>query len=113
MDAGQLNSRVTLQSRVTTQDTAGGQVETWVDVATVWASIAPATGRELLSAQVLHIDAPRTITLRWQPIFANPQTVAAMRIRYGSRVFDIHSSVNEDEARRWLTLLCSEGMTNG
>lgn len=113
MDAGQLNRRITLQSRVTTQDSSGGQVESWVDVDTVWAAIAPATGREFLSAQALRIDAPRTITLRWQPAFASPQAMAAMRIKFGARIFNIHSSVDEREGRRELVLLCSEGMNNG
>lgn len=113
MDAGQLNRRITLQSRTLTQDSVGGQIEAWVDVATVWAAIEPATGRELLTAQTLRIDAPRTVTLRWQAAFASPPALAAMRLKYGTRIFNIHSSVNEREGRREIVLLCSEGMNNG
>lgn len=113
MDAGTLNRRITLQSRAITQDSTGGQVATWVDVATVWASIEPAAGKELLTAQSLRLDAPRTITLRWQRAFANPQAMAALRIKYGTRLFDIISSTDEHEEHRWLVLLCREGMSNG
>lgn len=113
MDAGQLRHRITLQSRSVGQDSRGGQTTTWVDVATVWASIAPATGREFMTAQAMAIDAPRTVTIRWQPAFASPIALAAMRIKYGTRIFNIHSAVDEAEAHREITILCGEGLNNG
>ena len=40
MKAGTLNRRVTIQRRVPGQDEAGQPIDTWEDMATVWANIA-------------------------------------------------------------------------
>jgi SPP1 family predicted phage head-tail adaptor len=110
---GRLNKRIILQSRSGTKDTVGGQSETWTNVATVWAMLEPSFGRELLTAQAMSIDHPMTICIRYQAAFANPKTVAAMRAVYGSRIFDIHDSVNLNEGNRFLVMIASEGMNNG
>ncbi|MCP5231082.1 MAG: head-tail adaptor protein, partial [Zoogloeaceae bacterium] len=49
----------------------------------------------------------------WQPAFAQPRAVAAMRAVYNGRVFNIHSVGNEDERNVLLTLLASEGLNDG
>ena len=111
--AGELRRRVTLQQRSASVDAVGGQSIIWNDVATVWGSIEPSGGRELMTAQKMSIDNPATITIRWQSPFADPKAVAAMRVLYGSRIFNIHSAVNQDERNRVLVLLASEGLNDG
>lgn len=111
--AGQLSRRITIQQQSPSVDSFGQQVSTWTDVATVWASIEPSVGRELMAAQAVSIDQPTTITIRWQPIFASPKAVAAMRVAYNGRIFDIHSVENEGERNTLLTLLASEGLNDG
>ena len=111
--AGTLRHRITLQQRSTAQDSVGGQSVTWSDVATVWASIEPSGGKELMAAQAMNIGIPSTITMRWQSLFSNPKALAAMRVIYGSRLFNIHASNNPEERNRVLVLLCSEGLNDG
>jgi SPP1 family predicted phage head-tail adaptor len=111
--AGTLRHRITVQRRSSAVDSFGQQTTTWTTVATVWASIEPSGGKELMAAQSMAIDQPSTITIRWQPMFANPMAVAAMRILYGTRIFDIHASNNPEERNRVLVLLCSEGLNDG
>jgi SPP1 family predicted phage head-tail adaptor len=111
--AGNLSRRVTIQARTPSQDTFGAQSATWSDLATVWASIEPLTGRELMNAQTLATEISHRITLRYQSAFANPKTVAAYRAVYGARVFDIHASTNESENNERITLLAAEGLTDG
>jgi SPP1 family predicted phage head-tail adaptor len=77
-------------------------------VATVWASIEPSVGRELMAAQAVSLEQPTTITIRWQPIFASPKAVAAMRVVYNGRIFNLHSVENEAERNVLLTLVASE-----
>ncbi len=77
--AGQMSRRITLQQQTTSVDSYGQQASTWTDVATVWAAIEPSVGRELMAAQAVSLDQPTTITIRWQPAFASPKAVAAMR----------------------------------
>ena len=88
LSAGMLRKRITLQQQSASVDSYGQQVSTWTDVATVWASVEPSVGRELMAAQAVSLDQPTTITIRWQPIFASPKAVAAMRAVYNGRIFN-------------------------
>ena len=111
--SGDMRHRVTLQARSLAEDGAGGQSVTWRAVATVWAAMEPSAGRELMAAQALNLDQPTTITIRWQPALANPRAVAAMRAVFGGRIFNIHSSENQEERNRLLVLIASEGLNDG
>lgn len=111
--AGQLTRRITLQQQSQSLDSYGQQITTWTDVATVWASIEPSVGRELMAAQAVSLEQPTTITLRWQPLFGNPEAVAAMRAVYNGRLFNLHSVENEAERNTLLTLVASEGLNDG
>jgi len=51
--------------------------------------------------------------VRYQSIFDNPQQVAQYRVLYRSRIFNIHSALNEDEKRVLVVLLASEGLDDG
>jgi SPP1 family predicted phage head-tail adaptor len=113
MRAGTLRKRIAIQSRGTSVDSFGQQTTTWSTVATIWASIEPSGGKELMMAQAMNIDQASTITIRWQSLFADPKAVAAMRIVYGSRIFNIHSSANQEERNRVLVLIASEGLNDG
>lgn len=44
---GQLDQRVTIQRIERTSDGAGGETTAWVDFASLWANVKPASGREL------------------------------------------------------------------
>jgi SPP1 family predicted phage head-tail adaptor len=111
--AGTLRKRITFQTRSTTQDAVGGQSVTWSDLLTTWASLEPSAGRELMSAQAMNVEQPTTITVRWQSELSNFRAVAAMRVVYGSRIFNIHSSQNQEERNRILVLIASEGLNDG
>jgi SPP1 family predicted phage head-tail adaptor len=113
MRAGGLRKRLTLQQRVVTVDTFGQRAASFVDVATISGEITPLSGRTLISAQAAQSEVTHQITLRFRPELANPQAVAAMRVVYGTRYFKIHASINEEERNRQVTLLCSEGLTDG
>ena len=113
ISAGTLNKRITIQQQISSVDSYGQPVSTWTDVATVWASIEPSVGRELMAAQAVSLDQPTTIVIRWQPLFASPKAVAAMRVVYNSRIFNLHSIQNESERNAVLTLLASEGLNDG
>lgn len=113
ISAGKRNRRVIIQQRSLTQDTSGGQVETWTDVAPVWAAIEPLTAREIVAAQAVQSEVSHSITILWQPAFADPKAVAAMRIVYGTRIFNIAGSMNPEERNRELILTASEGMNKG
>ncbi|OFJ49597.1 hypothetical protein BA896_012700 [Janthinobacterium lividum] len=116
MDAHNLNKRVRIQERGPELDRLGQPSvapSNWIDVMTVWASVEPMTGRERMLAQANHSELTHTVTIRYQTQFADAMKMTAMRIVYGTRIFNIQSSVDRHEAHRWLNLSCSEGLNDG
>jgi SPP1 family predicted phage head-tail adaptor len=66
MRAGKLDRRITIQ-RVTTAPNAFNEpVETWIDVATVWAQQRPNRGSERFSAQEINGRAVLTFHIRYR-----------------------------------------------
>lgn len=108
MQAGQLRKRVIIQQRSQTQDDYGQPLQTWTDVATVYAGIEPLNGRELLAAQAVNSEVSHNVTMRYRS-----GITPAMRLNYQGRLFNIHTILDENERHRMLTLQCSEGMNDG
>lgn len=112
MRAGQLRRRVQIQKPVTTTDSEGTETIVWwpalesEDGTTgCWADIEWTAGRERMEAEQL--ENPRTV----QVIIRNPPgtaITAAMRVVYGTRVFEITSVIPDQEPPRSLTLTCTE-----
>lgn len=102
--AGSLNRRITIQSQSTSQDKYGQPVQTWNDILSVWASIRPATGREVYASQGFVAQLSHVISLRYPDV----TVLTNMRVLYDSRVFLIHGISNPDEANVQLNLLCLE-----
>ena len=46
--AGILRDRITIQERSNTRNSVGEKIDSWSDVATVWAQVRPVSGRERL-----------------------------------------------------------------
>jgi SPP1 family predicted phage head-tail adaptor len=111
--AGQLNQRVRIQQPTTVKDTLGSPTQVWADVAVVWADIAPLSGREARIADRIASEVSHQITVRYQPLFADPRSVAQMRVLFKGRVFALHGALNEDEANVVVILLASEGVRDG
>lgn len=111
--AGDLNRLISIQSRSTAQDTFGGQLLVWTEVKKVYAHIEGATAREFNAALSKSLSVTHMITVRYDSIFADPKTVAAMRGVYNARIFAFTGSINEDERDRIITLSAWEGQTKG
>ena len=113
MQAALLRHRVTFQNRSAVQDSFGGQQQVWADAFTVYAAIVPTTGREIYNAQAIHAEVSHQVIVRYRSELANPTAVAAMRIVYQGRIFNIVASVNENERKRMVTLFAQEGLNSG
>lgn len=113
MRAGALRHEVAIQQRSTSTDAIGGQVDTWSTLATLQAEVRPMQGRELLAARTIATEVTYKITLRYNSIFADPKTAATYRVSYDSRIFNVHAIINQGERDREISLLASEGLTNG
>ncbi len=98
---GRLRHRLVLEAPAESPDGSGGADVTWNAVATVWAEIAPLSGRETLKAETVTAEATHRIAIRRRAV--SP----AMRFVGGGRIFEILAVL--DDERRWRTrCLCRE-----
>lgn len=108
MRSGPLRHRITLQNRTSSKDEFGQLVETWADLATVWGSVEPISGRELLSAQQTLGEVTHRIRTRYCA-----GITAATRILFNGRIFDIESVINDKEKNAHIEIMAKEGTTIG
>jgi SPP1 family predicted phage head-tail adaptor len=98
-----MRHRLTLESASRAPDGGGGALETWATVAEVWAEITPTTGTEAVDADALTGRVSHEIVFRYRSGVA-----PVMRLRSGTRLFEIAAVIDVDERRRWLRCLCME-----
>jgi len=84
MRAGSMDRRVTLQRFTTTQDEYGEEIQTWTDLATVFAEVRQQGGREYLAAATIMADQRVVFFIRWYP-----GLTVLDRVSYGGALHDI------------------------
>jgi len=89
MKLARLDTRITLQEVSTTTDAVGGAVESWTDIATVWAERRNLKGRELVEAGQRSAEAETVFTIRYSGAVAG--LLASGRIKAGAVYFAIVS----------------------
>jgi SPP1 family predicted phage head-tail adaptor len=102
---GKLRHRIVIEQVAETQDPDGSVIETWSSFANAQASIEPISGREYFAAQTTQTDMTHRINLRYIA-GVKPK----MRVKFGSRIFDILSVINVGERNRELQLMCRESI---
>ncbi|KIN66302.1 putative GTA head-tail adaptor [Sulfitobacter noctilucicola] len=108
MSIPQLNHALLLEAPETVSDGAGGYVEGWVVLGTLWAEITARTGRE-----AARIGAPVTrvnykIVVRGAPFGTPERPSANQRFRMGARIFTIDAVTERDPQGRYLTCYAKE-----
>jgi SPP1 family predicted phage head-tail adaptor len=99
---------VAIQAPNPGSDGGGGRGDPWASptaVATLRARIEPLKGGEKLRAMQLQDSVSHRITIRHRA-----DVTARMRVVFGARVFNIRAVIDPGERRRWLELLCEEGV---
>jgi SPP1 family predicted phage head-tail adaptor len=105
MRPGKLRHGIAIERVAETQDADGSVIEAWSTYATVHGSIEPISGREYFAAQSTQADVTHRIGIRYLS-----GIVPKMRVKYGSRIYDILSVINIDERNRELQLMCRESI---
>ena len=100
---GNLRHRITLQKPVIIRDSIGQELEEWQDVATVWASVEPLSGKEYFNAQQTNSEVSTKITIRYLK-----SITPFMRVFFQKHTYNILSVINFEERNIYLQLLCSE-----
>lgn len=108
LNAGDLRTRGVLQQRQSAADGQGGNVVTWVPVATVWAEVVAITGSEGVTADQQRPLVLYNITIRYRPGITPSEygADASMRFVVGARTFDIRTVIDIEERHEGLLLGC-------
>jgi len=117
MKVGRLRHRIVLQQRADLV-IDGEVVPGWTDLAEVWASIEPVSGREYFAAQQVSAETSTRILIRWRA-----GVNAAGRVLHQTNqsdsppeydVYDITAALEDPViTRRWITLLCTKRSAQG
>ena len=107
MQAGQLDQRVTLQSRSVVTDANGQDTITWVDVATVWAQCQALRGREFFAAAQVQQEQTVKVRIRYRA-----DVVQTMRLVWQGRAHDITGVVPVGR-KEMLEIMCLQGVKDG
>jgi SPP1 family predicted phage head-tail adaptor len=83
-------------------------VVAWTDFLTVYASITPKVSKEVKADSEFRNVVTHEIEIRYRTGID-----ATLRVKYGSRYFNIESVANEFERNRSLLLYCVEGLADG
>jgi SPP1 family predicted phage head-tail adaptor len=109
MRAGQLDQRITIQSRTDLADSVGQPNPTWgTFAANIPAAFDPVRGREFFTAQALTVVEAAMFRIRYMP-----GTIPGHRVQYDGKVWDIASVEQVFGRDREMHLFCSTGLTAG
>jgi SPP1 family predicted phage head-tail adaptor len=104
-DPGAFRQKLTYQEPTLAKDAVGQPIESWEDVAVVWAKISPLSARESWWAQQTHATTTHQITCRY-----DARIKPTGRLKLGDRLFAIGGVMNVDERRIFLILACTEAI---
>lgn len=101
--AGDLRRRVTIERPERTSDGAGGSTIAWQEVAVVWAAIWSRSADENFTLDRVAGTATHDVWIRYRAGI-RPD----MRIRFGSRIFDILGAIDVEDRGAWLKCTVEE-----
>ena len=99
MQAGKLDRKIVIQTLTETQDDYGGVVESWSELATVWARFIPGGGNESFVAQAVYAEAQGRFHIRWRS-----DVTTKHRIQWDGKDWDI-LAVSEIGRREGLEII--------
>ncbi len=100
---GQMRHRVVLEAPLRVPDGAGGIIESWTEVAVLWARFIPRSGGEAFSADGISGTLTHDITLR-----PHPDLVPRNRITLLNKTYHILAVRPPAEPGGRVTCLCEE-----
>lgn len=103
-----LNRKLILETPQSLPDGAGGFVETWTSLGTLWAELRPGTGRERGGDFVTLSTVPFRITVRAAPPGGPSRPRPDQRFREGERLFRILAVTERDPEGRFLLCFSRE-----
>ncbi|MBN5158841.1 MULTISPECIES: phage head closure protein [unclassified Stenotrophomonas] len=109
LPAGKLRHRVLIQQQMTTKDEDGVQTTTWVDMATVWASVEPLSAREFIQSGQTQSAVAARITMRYRDGLS-----PSMRLIHRGEIFNIAGLLPDKvSGLEYITIPVSAGVNDG
>lgn len=108
MSAPRLTHALVLEAPERVSDGAGGYVEGWIALGTLWAEITARTGRETAQTGAPVSRVGYRIVVRGAPFGAPERPQPQQRFRDGDRVFAIEAVAERDPEGRYLTCYADE-----
>ena len=103
MNPGKLNRRISFVVMIESENEVGDTVQEPQIVKTVWASVAPITGREYVEAKKYQDELTYKITTRYIK-----DITPDMQIKYGERLFNIKDIIDPFEKHEIIEIMCIE-----
>lgn len=109
LDSGKLRHRVSIERVSLIQDaTTGAMVETWTEIAKVWAAVEPLSAREFVQSAAGQSEVTARITIRTRDILATD------RIIHRGTVYNIRGVLaDKDSGLEYITLPVAAGVNEG
>lgn len=108
MKTPRLNRKLVLEAPQRLDDGAGGYVDSWQALGTLWAQITARSGRETAQANAPTSAVSYRIMVRGAP-FGNPERpMPDQRFREGVRLFRIQAVAEDDANGRYITCYATE-----
>ncbi|WP_425101199.1 head-tail adaptor protein [Tropicibacter sp. S64] len=101
-----LNRRLVLEAPVRTPDGAGGFVQGWQALGTLWAQVEPRSGREVSGTDGVLSRAVCRITVRGAPVGQSNRPVPGQRFVAGDQVHVIKAVIEEGPRGQYLVCQC-------
>lgn len=102
MQVGRMRYRIEIQDYKSTQDADRFETREWMTVHTVWADIAPVSGKEYMASNRETAEITNKIYIRFRSGIKS-----TMRIKHGDRIFEIESVLG-DKRSGMLTIMARE-----
>ncbi|MEP2530663.1 phage head closure protein [Shimia sp.] len=103
-----LSRKLTLEQSDTLPDGAGGFVESWITLGSMWADIQMRTGRERHAGEAALSLVGFKITVRGAPVGTPSRPQAGQRFREPGRIFNIEAVSERDPNGWFLTCYAKE-----
>ncbi len=103
MQIGDLRRRIAILKPITERDTYGAVTQTYAEQTKVWAEIIPIKGAETFDDNQIKTGRPYKITCRYVENLDEK-----CRIRYGKKLFEITSVIDDTTLHRWSIVYAKE-----
>lgn len=103
MAIGDLNKRITLQAPTKVSDSMGGFVNSYSDMATVYAAIWPVSASDTIQANATVMVISHRIRIRYRSVLKT-----SWRISFAGKYYSIVSIIDPNMAHKMLDLMCKE-----